>query len=71
MGSHGYAALNVLTDFATRPPGVFAPETSMHSYQQKAGSWMENFVSAIERSDFSFDKYLAEYRETAQLIESL
>jgi hypothetical protein len=71
MGPHGYAALNVLTDFATRPTGVFAPETSMHSFQQKAGNWMENFVSAIQRSDFSFDSYLAEYRQTAQVIESL
>ena len=71
LGPHGYAALNVLTDYATRPSGVIAPESSMHGLQQKASNWMENFVSAIKKADFSFDKYLAEYRSTAELIESL
>jgi hypothetical protein len=71
LGPHGYAALNVLTDYATRPSGVIAPEASMHGLQQKASNWMENFVSAIKKSDFSFDTYLAEYRSSAELIESL
>lgn len=30
MGPRSYAALNVLTDYATRPEGVIAPEASMH-----------------------------------------
>jgi hypothetical protein len=71
MGAHGYAALNVLTDYASRPVGVIAPEASMHGLQQKAGAWMDDFVSAIKSADFSFDSYLAEYRKTAELIESL
>ena len=71
LGPHGYAALNVLTDYATRPKGVIAPETSMHGLQQKASNWMEGFVSAIKSSDFSFDKYLADVRPTAELIESI
>ena len=71
MGAHGYAALNVLTDFASRPAGVIAPEASMHGLQQKAGSWMDDFISAIKNPSFSFDKYLADYRETAEVIESL
>jgi hypothetical protein len=71
LGPHGYAALNVLTDYATRPQGVIAPEASMHGLQQKASNWMEGFVSAIKTSDFSFDKYLASVRQTAALIESI
>jgi hypothetical protein len=71
MGPHGYAALNVLTDFASRPAGVIAPEASMHGLQQKAGSWMDDFISAIKNPDFSFDRYLADYRQTAEVIESL
>ncbi len=71
MGSHGYAALNVLTDYASRPAGVIAPEASMHGLQQKAGSWMDDFTSAIKNPDFSFDSYLADYRQTAEVIESL
>jgi hypothetical protein len=70
-GPHGYAALNVLTDYATQPMGVIAPEASMHSLQQKCGNWMDDFVSSIQKSDFSFDRYLEGYRQTAELIESL
>jgi hypothetical protein len=71
MGQHGYAALNVLTDYASFPVGVMAPEASMDGLQQKAGSWVDEFVSAIQRNDFSFDSYLSEYRQTARLIEAL
>ena len=71
MGSHGYAALNVLTDYASRPEGVIAPEASMHGLQQKAGSWMDDFISAIKSPKFSFDSYLADYCQTAEVIKSL
>lgn len=71
MGAHGYAALNVLTDYASRPTGVMAPEASMHGLQQKAGSWMDDFITAIKSPTFSFDSYLADYRQTAEVIESL
>jgi hypothetical protein len=71
MGPNGYAALNVLTDYASRPEGVIAPEASMHSFQQKAAGWLDDFISTIKSADFSFDVYLRDYRQTAQLIEAL
>lgn len=71
LGPHGYAALNVLTDYATRPTGVIAPEASMHGLQQKASNWMEGFISAIKSPNFSFDKYLENVRPTAAIIESI
>ena len=46
-------------------------EASMHGLQQKAGSWMDDFISAIKNPEFSFDRYLADYRQTAEVIESL
>ena len=49
--------MNVLTDYASRPAGVIAPEASMHGLQQKAGSWMDDFISAIKNPDFSFDSF--------------
>ena len=63
--------MNVLTDYASRPAGVIAPEASMHGLQQKAGSWMDDFISAIKHPEFSFDRYLADYRQTVEVIESL
>ncbi len=71
MGPHGYAALNVLTDFASRPKGVISPTASIHSFQQKCGNWIDDFISAIKQSDFSFDIYLEEYYQSAQIIEGL
>jgi hypothetical protein len=63
MGPPGYAALNVLTDYASHPTGVIAPEASMHGLQQNAGNWMDDFISAIDYPNFSFDGNLADYRE--------
>jgi hypothetical protein len=34
VGPHGYAALNVLTDYAKEPEGVFSREASINSLQQ-------------------------------------
>lgn len=71
LGHHGYAALNVLTDYATSPSGVIAPEASMHGLQQKCGNWMDDFISSIQHNNFSFDHYLENYRDTAELINNL
>jgi hypothetical protein len=32
---------------------------------------MDDFIAAIKDPDFSFDTYLADYRQTAEVIESL
>jgi hypothetical protein len=71
MGPHGYAALNVLTDYATYPTGGIAPEGRIDNLQQKVGRWVDDFIAAASFPDFSFDSYLAEYRQTAEIIESL
>lgn len=65
LGENGYAALNVLTDYATRPVGVIAPEMNIDSLQRKSGEWILDFVAAVEKRDFSFDEYLAEYARLA------
>ena len=72
LGQNAYAALNVLTDYASRPEGVFFSQAgSIHRLQQRAGSWMEEFIENIEKRQFSFDRYLAAYRKTAAILESL
>lgn len=71
MGPHGYAALNILTEFASRPQGMMAPETRIHGLQQRASNWMEDFVQAIENREFSFDKYLGDFRDTANRLLAL
>lgn len=71
MGPHGYAALNVLTDFATRPAGVISPEASMNGFQQRAGAWVNEFICEISQPSFSFDTYLGDYRESARLLAEM
>ena len=71
IGPNGYAALNVLTDYASRPQGVISEESSINGLQHKASSWMEEFIQEIQSPSFSFDDYLAEYRETAEIIAAL
>lgn len=71
MGSHGYAALNVLTYFATRPEGITGGITRVHSLQTKCGEWIDEFVESIQKPDFSFDEYLGEYREYADNLQNL
>lgn len=71
MGNNAYAALNVLTDYASRPSGSIAPEVSMHGLQQKAGRWLDEFTAAIKVPGFNFEQYLADVRQTAKVIESL
>jgi hypothetical protein len=71
MGPHGYAALNVLTDYATRPTGVISPEASINGLQQKTSDWMQGFISAISESSFSFDDYLKDYQSSADRLAAL
>jgi len=71
MGEHGYAALNTLTDYASRPTGVIAPEAVMDAMQHKAGDWINDFVQQIERREFSFEDYLGEFVESAEMIAEL
>src|SRR5690606_2369349 len=71
MGEHGYAALKVLTDYASRPVGVIAPETMIDGFQHKAGDWIDEFVEQIEKRDFTFEAYLGEHLKTAEAIARL
>jgi len=71
MGEHGYAALNVLSDYASRPVGVMAPETKIDSYQHKTGEWIMDFIEQIEQRNFTFEAYLADYLDTAKQIAEL
>lgn len=71
MGPHGYAALNVLTDFASRPQGGIAPENQIHPYQTKVGDWIGEFISQIEHRDFSFEAYLKDVQATVACLRGL
>jgi len=61
LGENGYAALNVLTDFASRPVGFISQEGRIDSLQHRAGGWIEDFVEAMESRDFKYEDYLGDF----------
>lgn len=65
LGDTGYAALNVLTDYATRPPGEVSPDSRVNALQIASGIWMEDFSRRITTADFSFADYLGPHLELA------
>ena len=69
IGPNGYAALNVLTDFASRPEAYISPENMVNQLQKRSGEWMAEFVTQLKRDDFNFDTYLGEYSACAKLLE--
>ncbi len=71
LGAHGYTALNVLTDLASRPVGGFSVESKTDGMQRQCGGWVDAFINEISKTSFSFDSYLAEYAYTAEVLKSL
>lgn len=71
LGEQGYAALNVLMDYASQPVGVMSPENRIDGYQRKAGDWINDFSQQIESREFSFEKYLNDYITTSKMITEL
>jgi len=65
LGDTGYAALNVLTDYASRPPVEISPDSRVNHLQVASGIWMEDFSRRIRKSDFSFVDYLGSHLELA------
>lgn len=71
LGQNGYAALNVLTDFASRPATYISPEAMVDQLQKRSGKWAEEFIAEIKDDKFRFENYLGDYVKTAQVINNL
>jgi hypothetical protein len=72
MGENAYAALNVITDFASRPKSIYiSPIVVVDSLQKKAGVWIDNFIPAIKNDKFNFAEYLGDFQKSANVILSL
>jgi len=71
FGANAYAAMNVLTDFASYPQGLSGVNT-VPVLQAKAGAWIDDFVEASEKPGFNMTKYLGtDAIEAAMWYESL
>jgi len=57
FGDNAYAALNVISDYASFPDGDRGASVVM-DYQSRAGNWVDSFVEASKSPDFSMTAYL-------------
>lgn len=72
MGENAYAALNVITDFASRPTSIYiSPTAVVDSLQKKAGTWIDEFIPAIKNDKFDFGEYLGDFHKSAASILNL
>ena len=58
LGRNGYAALNVITDLASRPSLVISTHAAVNRLQRRAAAWAEEFVGEAEKPGFQMEKYL-------------
>jgi len=61
LGDNCYAVLNILTDYASRPDGLYSSSVQTHSLQRKSGIWARGFLQEVTKPAFSFESYLDEY----------
>jgi hypothetical protein len=60
LGENAYAVLNVITEFASRPPASRYVQRESHSLQRSAGSWLSAFSRRCRQPSFDLTAYLAE-----------
>lgn len=71
MGNNAYAALNVLTDYASFPEVVIGGYL-VNNFQAKVGDWIDDYIAACDRPDFNMIDYLGkESMESATWYGSL
>jgi len=70
LGKNAYAAFNVITEFASRPPANRCLHRDRQSLQRLAGSWLASFYAASHKPGFSIPGYLDELaKERARTIK--
>ena len=65
---NGYAALNVLSDFAARPHGYISQEAMIDPLQKRCGVWTVDFLETIKDDKFDYEKYLGRFAECARIL---
>ena len=59
LGENGFAAMNVLTDYASRPKYEVGGESGRaHSMQVASGIWIEDFSNEVKKPNFHIGNYL-------------
>ena len=65
LGANAYAVLNVVTEFASRPPDNILVRRDRHSLQRRAGEWATQFSAKCAEERFNLGQYLDALRQSA------
>jgi len=69
LGTNGYAALNILSDFAARPRTYISQEAMIDPLQKRCGDWTVGFLQAIHDPGFDYERYLGPYAKSARALD--
>lgn len=70
LGPNGYAALNVITDFASRPTLYISQEAMIDPLQKRCGDWTTEFLEAIQDPKFDVQQYLGPFTQIADSLNA-
>jgi hypothetical protein len=70
LGSNGYAAMNVVTDFASRPNLYISQASMIDQLQKKSSDWIDDFLVKVKEDSFKFEDYLKDYLEPTNLLRA-
>ncbi|HQM80512.1 MAG TPA: DUF932 domain-containing protein [Syntrophorhabdaceae bacterium] len=66
FGMNAYAVFNIITDFCSNVAKDNRRDIiRIHGSQKRTGKWLEDFPGIYKSADFSWDSYLADYRDYA------
>lgn len=71
FGPNGYAALNVITELASRPQLGISPAAMVDQLQKRSGDWTDDFIRQLQDPKFDFQTYLGDSLKTAGLLAQL
>jgi len=68
LGRNAYAAFNVITDVASRPPAAIGPQSSIDKLQRRASNWAGEFAGIVNEPGFSLASYLEPVMSQARAL---
>jgi len=58
LGQNAYAVFNAITEFASHPPDNRCIYRERHSFQRRAGAWLNDFSRVCREPDFELGEYI-------------
>jgi len=71
LGTNGYAALNVITEIASRPMHTISPAAMVDQFQKRSGDWADDFIGNVQNANFDFEEYLGDALRVSGILRDV